>query len=245
MKNSNTIRSLGVLSFGFVLIVVALNLSGVQGLANRSLIRLDMGVRSLGMNRMTETSAVELLEQRVRIESLELENKRLRDLLGFFQKTDFQAVVANVISRDPLDPSIIYVDQGSRSGLVLGQPVIAADGVLIGKVSQVTPHKAIIELAVNDASRIATKILGNTGTGGILKGYGGKKMQMELVIDSDSITPGAIVVSSGLETLVPENLLIGVIGNVEKTQGELFTHSDVQSAVDLNSIRIVSILLTT
>ncbi len=243
MRNANTIRLAGVLAFGFILIVIALNLSGVQLLANQSFISLETRIRSFSETGTGETDAISLLEQQVRIESLESENKRLRDLLGFFDTTSLHGITANIIGRDPLDPSVVYIDQGSRSGLAVGQPAVAANGVLIGKVSHVTIHKATIELVVNDASRIAVKTIGDTGTGGILRGYGGETMRMELVIESESVLPGAVVVSSGLEAFVPENLIIGVLGTVEKSLGDLFAHSDVQPAVDFNTVRIISILL--
>ncbi|HTK60424.1 MAG TPA: rod shape-determining protein MreC, partial [Candidatus Baltobacteraceae bacterium] len=73
-----------------------------------------------------------------RLTSIRDENDELRALLGFVEKQKTAPVVARVLARTPEAGShTILIDRGSDDGIAVEMPVIAAGGVLIGKIFKV------------------------------------------------------------------------------------------------------------
>ena len=184
---------------------------------------------------LTEISSLKLIAD---------ENKSLRELLAFHTSSEQPYVVADVISYDPLLNGYLYIDRGTRNGVTVGQPVVAGEGVLVGKIASVEESTAVVELLTSDSSRAAVKALGEASTNGILYGYLGTSMRMEYIIQGASFAAGDVVVTSGAEPLVPEGLLIGTIQEINADENQLFFNAIVESLTDLSALKVVSVIKT-
>jgi len=142
-----------------------------------------------------------LLEMRartLRLDALEHENRRLRELLGAAPRAADQLIIAELVdvSLDPFTQTI-QVDKGQHHGIALGQPVVDAHGIL-GQVSRVTWLSSTVTLLTDPASAIPVQVLRN-GLRGIVFGTGDRSVLdlPHLTVLAD-IRAGDVLVTSGL-----------------------------------------------
>src|SRR3989344_3489489 len=95
---------------------------------------------------VTESSVQKLLSEVAALSAVKVENEALRAQLNFRQSHTYTTVPAYVISRDPLNENLMTVTVGAADGVAQGQAVIIGDGILIGKVLEVEPQRAVVEL---------------------------------------------------------------------------------------------------
>jgi rod shape-determining protein MreC len=67
---------------------------------------------------------------------------------------------------------------------------------------------------------------------------------MTFIPQNETITPGDVIVTSGLEPLIPRGLTIGTIEAVEKEAYQPFQKAVLTPLASLNKLRVVSVLLT-
>jgi rod shape-determining protein MreC len=183
-----------------------------------------------------------LLEEVAQLKGLADENNRLREALSFVSKKQYSYIVANSISRDPLTSSLVYLDVGSDDGVVVGQPVTVSNGTLIGKILKVTPKTALLELLTANSSRVAVKALTDSGTSGVLRGTLGSGARLEYIRDNNALGVGTILITSGLEPLIPQGLVVGTIQKIIENEDALFASAVVLPAADLSQLSIVLVL---
>ena len=189
-----------------------------------------------------------LLSANAELEIVKEENAIMRQYLDFFSEHAYARILAGVISRGDISDSagrieVISIDKGSRNGLYPGLAVINEEGIIIGKVAKVKEAISEIYLVSNDECRIAATILGDDKTSGIVEGRLGLTMQMGFIPQSKNIKEGDIVVSSGLEELIPRGLVIGQVASLLKENNELWQEAILDSSVELDELLVVSVLL--
>lgn len=202
----------------------------------RDALRADVDVEDWQSERQA------LLEQIAQLKGLADENERLREALSFTTEAEYAYTLANVISRDPFSASLVYVDAGTDDGIAVGQPVLVGKGTLIGKVLKVSGSSAVVELTTGDGTRVAVKALDTNATSGVTRGTLGTSLRMEYIRDVQALSVGTLLVTSGLEPLIPQGLVVGTVQKVIDNPDELFAYADVVPAADLARIRIVTIL---
>ena len=99
-------------------------------------------------------------------------------------------------------------------GIRAGAPVIAPGG-LIGRVSSVTPTTARVELLTDSASRLGVWVA-RVQRHGLLVGQGTPRPQLQFLEKDTGVRPGDVITTSPASTLVPPNLLIGVVQSVNE-----------------------------
>ncbi len=151
---------------------------------------------------------------RLRLEQLDRENRRLRGLLGL-STSDARALPAAVISRDPAGWwQQLLIGRGSLQGVREGDAVLAPGG-LIGRVSSVTPTTASVRLLTDPGSRVGVW-LGRGRHSGLLSGIGTARPVLRFLEKDPDARPGDVVYTSPASTLVPPNLPVGVIQSVDE-----------------------------
>ena len=179
----------------------------------------------------------------VRFKQLEDENNALRALLKFYERVSLPHVETNVISTDPLNQTLMYVDKGSKNGIRPGQAVIVSEGLLVGTIIRSTETRALVALITNDASRIAATSLDSSETKGVVRGYLDAALRMEYLREKSSVAAGDTVTTSGLEGSLPPGLVIGVIRQISDTDNTLFFNAAVEPIVDFNKLAVVSVII--
>ncbi|MEB3360574.1 MAG: rod shape-determining protein MreC [Synechococcaceae cyanobacterium] len=152
-------------------------------------------------------------EDQARLAGLEVENRRLRGLLGLPLPAG-RGLTAPVISRQPSGWwHLLVLGKGSLAGLAPGQPVLAPGG-LIGRLSSVTPSTATVTLLTDPTSRLGVWVP-RTQSQGLLTGIGTSRPLLRFIDKDPQVRPGDLVTTSPASTLLPANLPVGVIRAVD------------------------------
>lgn len=173
------------------------------------------------------------------------ENKELREQLNFLSKITPSHIGADVIGRN-IEPigNTITINRGAESGVLKGEPVIVSGGTLIGKIARVESNMSIVQLINDGESKIAATVINENKSLGIVEGGFGLSVRMTFIPQNETITPGDVIVTSGLEPLIPRGLVIGTIEAVEKEAYQPFQKAVLTPMASLNRLRVVSVLLT-
>lgn len=200
---------------------------------------------------------VEALRQRVA--ELEAENTRLqaenvqlresesqlRILSGLVEyarsQPDAKYLTANLIGRDtsPLLAYLIF-DRGSDDGVIKGMPVVTGAG-LVGRVVEVSPRACKVQPITDPASAVAVR-LQTSRESGIIVGQVGGGLEMQFITQQAKVSPGEVVLTSGLGGAFPAGVVVGTISAVQQLDYEVLQKADVVPAVDLNRLEIVLII---
>jgi len=168
-----------------------------------------------------EDARTKLAQQAVRanqVESLAIENARLRKLLELRERLTSPSQAAEVLydAADPYTRKVI-IDKGMAQGIQEGSPVIDESGVL-GQVTRV--HPLISEVTLITDRDQAIPVL-NTRTGARSVAYGdptGRSGGLELrfMANNADVQPGDILTTSGVDGVYPSGLPVAKVDNVER-----------------------------
>jgi len=138
------------------------------------------------------------------------ESQRLRRLLDFKAHAPFQTVAAEIIAFSPgASSNAILIDKGVDYDLTPDLAVITPAGV-VGKIVSVFHHSSQV-LLITDPSSGVGATLERSRTQGVLKGVGNNLCQLDYVMNEESLSPGDAVVTSGLDQIYPQGLLLGTV----------------------------------
>jgi len=201
-----------------------------------------------------ETAQQEIEQLQARVEALERENEELRELQGEYQillelfnrareTPTYRRVTAAIIGQDS-NPGIrsIIIDKGSVDGVRVGMPVESARG-LVGQVFRTTPNSAQVVLVTENSSAVPSR-LGSSRATGILRGSGvGNTMTIDWIDLRFQVEVGETVLTSGLGGRFPQDLVIGRVIDVNRSEADLFQQAVIQSAVDFEALEIVFVIV--
>lgn len=154
------------------------------------------------------------LDQQSRLEQLEADNRRLRQLLAL-QQGGGAAIAAPVIARPAAGWwQQLVLGKGAWQGVHSGDVVVAPGG-LLGRVASVTPTTAAVQLLTDPGSSVGVWVA-RTGEHGLLVGLGTARPVLRLLDQDARLRPGDLVTTSPASTLVPPNLTVGVVQRVDR-----------------------------
>jgi rod shape-determining protein MreC len=171
------------------------------------------------------------------------ENARLRRLLLLRDRLPLNTVSGEVIGREAGGwVRSLTVNRGRGDGIAQQTPVIVPDG-LVGRVVQVHRGAAVVQL-LNDPASTVGAVVQRTRTAGLVEGDAGGTVRFKFMArDGASVTPGDLVVTSGLGTTFPKGLPVGRVVKVEDKGSALFHFAVLAPAVDFS--RVEEVLLVT
>lgn len=149
-----------------------------------------------------------------RLADLERDNRRLRQMLQL-ERSGGSRVSAPVISRDPAGWwQQLQLGKGRLDGIAPGDAVLAPGG-LIGRVASVTPTTARVALLTDGSSRLGVWV-GRTQQHALLQGVGSPRPRLEFLEKDPGVRPGDVVSTSPASTLLPPNMVIGVVQSINE-----------------------------
>ena len=182
------------------------------------------------------------LENRVQLQKLDIiekENERLRELLSATPKTTERLLISEIINVD-VDPfkQLIVLNKGSNSEVYLGQPIIDAKGIM-GQIVHVGPLSSTAIL-ITDASHALPVQIDRTGLRANAVGTG-KIGQLNLrhLTHNVDIKVGDTLITSGLGGIFPPNYPVAHITKVERPAGEPFAYVEATPIAQLDQTREV------
>ncbi|OGY46514.1 MAG: rod shape-determining protein MreC [Candidatus Buchananbacteria bacterium RIFCSPLOWO2_01_FULL_46_12] len=203
-------------------------------------------------NQDLETANQQLLEQvrQLTIENAQLkvtlvENFQIKNQTDFLSQNGLSAVIAKVIGKGLFpDSQILIINKGSRDGVQVDLPIIAQDGLIVGKVIEVSAELAKAILINDSQSSLAVTVQNQTQTKGVVTGEHGLSLKMELIPETEIIQVGDMVVTSGLELNIPRGLLVGQIETLESEPNSFFKVAYLRSLINFDDLTVVSVLKT-
>jgi rod shape-determining protein MreC len=184
----------------------------------------------------------ELRQRVVELEEARLENERLRNLVGFIEARELEAVGARVIGR-PANAweGVITIDRGSADGLEVGMPVLAPEG-LLGQTVGVTDNSSKVRLITDQRSGVATLIQANRAEG-VVNGSIDGALTMDYVSQEATVAVGDVVLTSGMGGVYPKGLLVGDVLDVQVNENDLYQHIVVRPSGQVEGIEEVIVLV--
>lgn len=191
-------------------------------------------------------------EKAVDVANLQKDNAALRDQFATSETQNYVMVPSHVIGAPQFLPGVgvpdsIVIDQGTRSGIKVGQAVVYKNNV-VGTITQVRSSAALVKLVSSNGVSFPAKTNG-TNALGVLKGTGNGTMVIDNVVLSDELKVGDLIVSAMGQNLdgtgYPPGLIIGKITSIEKNPSNLFQRASVQSLVNVTKIADVFVITGT
>jgi rod shape-determining protein MreC len=235
---------------------------GFEGIASTALAPLQMGlsgtidsatavvstlqrVRDLAdENAEYKDQVAELQSEVVRMHELEVENADLRNLLSMKARTGPGALIpVQVIARDD-SPYVqaITIDHGAADGIKQDAIVITHQG-LVGLVEKVDPTSSKVRLINDLNSAVSVRLQTESRTTGVLRGQSqGNLMVIAYIPQTDEVSPGDVVLTSGLGGIYPEGLVVGKVARVERKDADPFQAAVVESAVAMDKLERLYVL---
>jgi rod shape-determining protein MreC len=180
------------------------------------------------------------------VESLSLENERLRGALGLKTPPGRHPVWAHVMQRDPQHwYGSVAVDAGADRGVTLNDPVLGRKDdsvVAVGRVVEVRPRTSTVMLLTDQRSAVAAYLSSGT-LEGLMQGLDGPHLRMNYVNTDARIVPNDSVYTSPTSVTFPPDVLIGRVAQLYPRDPFLaFQSVEVAPALDASGLQEVLIL---
>ena len=155
------------------------------------------------------------IEKSIRLQLLEKDNLRLRRALSLQKFNEDKRISAAVISRSSKTWwQQLEINKGANDGILQGQTVIGPGG-LIGLVDSTTTLTSRVRLLTDPGHQIGVWI-DRINRHGILTGMGTNRPKLIFLNKNSLAKVGDIVTTSSASTLLPPNLLIGIVQFVDE-----------------------------
>lgn len=169
------------------------------------------------------------------------ENERLREILELKNSEDNYVAAAEVYAVSASNWfRTVRIDKGQFNGIFKDMVVVSPRG-LVGRVYRSFPHSSDVIFVVDPNFAAAVRFQ-SSRVEGILVGKGRGKCSIKYVPHDVEITNGEVVITSGLDNIFPEGLIVGTVSHVEKKGVNLFQYIEVKPSVNFNAIEEVVIL---
>ncbi|MFC1653947.1 rod shape-determining protein MreC [Patescibacteria group bacterium] len=206
--------------------------SGIRSLGDRLINPLSSGVRG-GFHQMAkpidmirfmrsgpskiadlESRYAEALAQLSEVESIKKENESLRKLLGSSPEKGYLYDPVSVVAGN----DELILSSGSVSGVEAGEVVVDSSFVLVGRVVRVSPWASWVVTSSYNLTQTPV-LIGSLKVSGIMVGDGDRGVVE--VEQSDLVSVGNLVITSGSRgNFVPE-ILVGTVEEVEEESAEV------------------------
>jgi rod shape-determining protein MreC len=193
-------------------------------------------------NLRLEAEVARLERELIAVREQAAEAEVLAGLLGYARtRPESRYVAARVIGQD-ISPFIrsVWIDRGSDGGLQQGMPVVTERG-LVGRVAEVYSTIARIQLITDPQSSVNVRLQTSRADGALQAQLNGE-LWVEAIDQSASVTPGELVLTSGLGGAFPSDIPVGQILTVRKRDYELFQQAVVQPSADLENLLVVLVI---
>jgi rod shape-determining protein MreC len=194
------------------------------------------GENSVLRERLAETSQENMMlrEQVYEIDRL----RRLLDFRGPYP-VPMQAcrVVAEVDER--LGGGIV-IDRGYAAGLARNMTVVSPEG-LVGLVVRAGEGVSTVKRIVDPGSRVSACLQATRATG-ILRARSDGRVFMDWVPPDAAVEPGDTVISSGLGSVVPKGIPVGLVTGVQEDISKFSLSLEIWPFVDFDRLEEVFVL---
>jgi rod shape-determining protein MreC len=190
-------------------------------------------------NREFRRERLETASRLQRLEALERENARLRQLLDSTARVGSRALVAEILAVD-LDPyrQRLDLNRGLSDDVFVGQALIDAQGV-VGQVVRVGPWTSEAVL-ITDADHAVPVSVNRNGVRTIAVGTGDSdRLRLPYLTNNADIVVGDLLISSGLGGVFPAGYPVARVLDVKRRPDQPFAEIIAEPASSLDRDREV------
>lgn len=177
-----------------------------------------------------------------RLEIVQAENTRLRELLDSTVKLGKRILIAEILSVDmePFSQQIV-INRGSLKDVYEGQPLLDAKGI-VGQVVSVNPLTSYAML-ISDPSHAIPVVDNRSGLRAIALGTGtSNQLELPYIPSNADIKPGDLLVSSGIGGRFPRDYPVATVVSVELNPGKPFARVIAEPTARLDRSREVLLI---
>ncbi len=184
---------------------------------------------------------LEQSQQLQRMKALEAEAATLRRILGAKEQVPGTSMLVELlhVDRNPFLRKIV-VNKGTQDGVLAGQAVIDADGV-VGQVTLSSPFSSEVTL-ITEKGQPMPVMVQRTGLRAVLFGSGRPNaLELPFVPVNADIENGDVLVTSGIDGVYPPGLPVATVSNIERNAAYVFAKITCSPAagVDRNKFYLV------
>lgn len=193
-------------------------------------------------NRRLRNTLLVTRARQARLQVAAAENARLRGLLGAAEGGRLDVQLAPILDID-LDPTRqrLILDAGSSDGVVLGQSVIDAGG-LVGQIIEVTPTTATV-LLITDPDHAVPVLVARNGVRLVAYGRGrGDRLELTNIPLSGDVRVGDTIITSGLGGRFPPGFPVGTVSELRPDDSRTYLLGVIDPAAQLDRGRDVLLL---
>ena len=190
-----------------------------------------------------------------RVDSLITENTELRKQLEAMKEelnitytlNEYEFLNATVISRNiSYWYNTITIDKGTYNGIEKDMVVVNSDG-LIGKVVSTTTFTSDIKLLTTSDTNNKISVAISNGKNklyGLIKdyNYNNNYLEVEGISNTESVSIGDYVYTSGLGGVFPSGILIGKVSEITTDEYDLAKIINVSPVANFDNINFVAVL---
>ena len=222
--------------------VLRLKFSSVAGRIVAPLEFIPNTLNLYNENRELNRRVNELTQINSELIEMEAENRRLREMLNFANKSESKSIPAQVISKSAGGPlSYIVIDRGDEDGLVPGMPLVSSAG-LVGQVARTDKNKSLCQIMLDSKFGVAVKDQRNR-IDGILHWDSGDICRLDGISYTMEIRKGDTLITSGLGGVYPKGLFVGIVSYVEKDPSKLYQRILVDPFTDFHRMEEVFVII--
>ncbi|MET1110116.1 MAG: rod shape-determining protein MreC [Allosphingosinicella sp.] len=151
----------------------------------------------------------------IKAQATELENKRLKALLKLTSETRDEVITTRIVGSSFASVRrLATLSAGASSGVLPGQPVRSADG-LVGRVIESGRWASRVLLVADSASNVPVRLV-RDGTAAIATGHGDGTIDLKtLEVGENPFRRGDVLVTSGVGGVYPPDIPVAVVVKVE------------------------------
>lgn len=192
-------------------------------------------------NRSLQAAQLAAAPTLLRLEQLEAENERLRQLLALQSREKAAGQAARILytARDPFARRV-YLDKGQQQGLIPGQPVIDEGGI-IGQITRVFPFSAEVTL-VTDKNQAVPVQVQRTGQRSVTFGLGNGQVELKYIPANTDVQVGDMLVTSGLDGVYLPGFPVAKVIHVERDSAYAFARIIAAPLAAVESHTVVMVL---
>ncbi len=144
------------------------------------------------------------------LSSNKIENERLRNLLKFRDRNEFDFIGADILSKGMnSNMASVLLNRGLNDGVKNNNPVLSSRGVA-GKIILVADNYSEVQLVSDIDFRLSVKIMPSE-TEGIMRWIANDTCEIVEVQTTSDVQIGDIVLTSNLSIYFPPNLPVGEV----------------------------------
>ena len=178
------------------------------------------------------------------VEQLQLENERLRQLLGLRDRLTVPGTAAQVLydATDPFSRRVV-IDKGQLNGVQPGSPVMDESGVL-GQVTRVYPFVSEVTLLI-DRDQVIPVMNARTGQRAVAYGDATPRtglLELRYMPVGEDVREGDELVTSGIDGVYPPGLPVAKVAAVDRRSDSSFARIYCTPLAQVQGVTYVMVL---